>query len=106
MGQELATIYSFLSTLFEETTFDVPFVIDSPCGKMDSDVRDQVGQMIPEFFEQIVIFIINTEKEGFVDGLETHKETKKQYITVRAIMLYIHKIYCIYTIYLVHIQHI
>ena len=82
MGQGLATVYSFLSSLFEDTKFDVPFVVDSPAHNMDTGVSLHVGRMIPKVFEQIVIFIIDREKAGFVDGLEDHSDKKIQYLTI------------------------
>jgi hypothetical protein len=75
-GQSLAVAYSFLSTLFEESPYKVPFVIDSPAGSLDIKVRREVSQLIPNLFQQMVIFIISSERRGFIDGIEKFNDIK------------------------------
>ena len=79
-GQSLAVAYSFLATLFEESPYSVPFVIDSPAGSLDIQVRREVSKLIPSLFNQLVIFIISSEREGFIDGIEANDNV--QYYTI------------------------
>ena len=79
-GQSLAVAYSFLATLFEESPFTVPFIVDSPAGSLDIQVRREVSKLIPNLFNQFIVFIISSERDGFIDGIETFKEV--QYYTI------------------------
>ena len=80
-GQGLATTYAFLSTLFSQSPCEVPFIIDSPAGSLDIDVRSEVGRAISkDMFEQMIIFVISTERLALVDCIE--ENVKPQYITV------------------------
>ena len=79
-GQTLAVAYAFLSTLFEDSVHKVPFVIDSPAVSLDFEVRREVSELLPKLFEQLVIFILSPEREGFLDGLE--ESGKVQYCTL------------------------
>jgi DNA sulfur modification protein DndD len=84
-GQSLSVAYAYLSTLFEDSQVDMPFVIDSPAVSLDHKVRREVATIISGLFDQLVTFIISTEKEGFVQNLEPqqHKGTADiQYYTV------------------------
>jgi hypothetical protein len=68
-GQSLAVAYAFLATLFEDSSHKVPFVVDSPAGSLDLEVRREVSNLIPQLFPQLVVFILSSERDGFVDGL-------------------------------------
>lgn len=70
-GQSLSVAYAYLSSLFEDSRVDVPFVIDSPAVSIDYDKREQVAHMISNLFDQLVIFVISPERERFVDQLES-----------------------------------
>lgn len=78
-GQGLAVGYAFLSTLFDRSPLDVPFIVDSPAGKLDFEVREEVASTVPELFGQLIVFIISTERDGFVKPLATED---KQFYTV------------------------
>jgi DNA sulfur modification protein DndD len=80
-GQHLAVAYSFLSTLFEDSPHEVPFIVDSPAGSLDLKVRFEVGSLVPKLFAQLVIFIISSERTEFVRGIEQSKDV--QYYTVQ-----------------------
>jgi hypothetical protein len=84
-GQSLSVAYAYLSTLFEGSQVDMPFVIDSPAVSLDHKVRREVATIISGLFDQLVAFIISTEKEGFVQNLEPKKHDGAedvQYYTV------------------------
>ncbi|MDS0223464.1 AAA family ATPase [Haloarcula sp. S1AR25-5A] len=69
-GQSLSVAYAYLSTLFEGSQVDMPFIIDSPAVSLDHKVRREVATIISGLFDQLVAFVISTEKEGFVQNLE------------------------------------
>lgn len=79
-GQSLSVGYAFLSTLFEEGPLNVPFIVDSPAVSADLQVRREVADMVPNLFEQMIVFIISSERDGFVEGL--HPSGSTQYYTV------------------------
>jgi len=70
-GQSLSIAYAYLSSLFEDTAINVPFVIDSPAVSIDYDKSEQVAQIISNLFDQLIIFIISRERESFVDELQS-----------------------------------
>jgi len=67
VGQSLAIAYAYLSSLFHDSAHKLPFVVDSPVGSMGFPFRREVGTLIPSLFEQLVVFIISTERAGFVE---------------------------------------
>lgn len=81
-GQSLAVAYAYLSTLFEESEVDMPFVIDSPAVSLDHKVRREVAPIISGLFDQVVAFVISTEKSGFVENLDPDGEDDMKYYTV------------------------
>lgn len=81
-GQSLAVAYAYLSTLFEGSAVDMPFVIDSPAVSLDHKVRSEVAPIISQLFDQVIAFVISTEKEGFVEELEPATENDINYYTV------------------------
>jgi DNA sulfur modification protein DndD len=84
-GQSLSVAYAYLSTLFEDSAVDMPFVIDSPAVSLDHKVRQKVAPKISNLFDQLIAFVISTEKDGFVDHLAPQKHNGApdiQYYTV------------------------
>lgn len=80
-GQGLAVAYSFLGSMFEDSSLSLPFVVDTPAGPLDLDVRRRVSDVLPELFEQLVIFITSGEREAFVDRFHRMGDRVK-YLTV------------------------
>ncbi|GAA0646394.1 ATP-binding protein [Salarchaeum japonicum] len=70
-GQSLSIAYAYLSTLFEDSAIDVPFIIDSPAVSIDYEKRAEVAPIISDLFDQLVIFVISSERERFVDELDS-----------------------------------
>ena len=68
-GQTLAIAYAYICSLFEHSSFDFPFVVDSPAASMDLDVRREVAAVIPQLFKQLVIFVTSGEVAGFVEKM-------------------------------------
>jgi len=81
-GQSLSIAYAYLSTLFEDSALDVPFVIDSPAVSIDYEKRAEVAPIISDLFDQLVIFVISPERRSFVDELES---SDIQYCTIHKI---------------------
>jgi DNA sulfur modification protein DndD len=69
-GETLAVAYAFLATLFERADFRLPFVVDSPTGKIDFAIRREIGGFIPRLAEQFVAFTTSSERPEFVPALE------------------------------------
>lgn len=72
-GQSLAVAYAYLSTLFENSEADMPFIVDSPAVSLDHKVRSEVASTVSDLFDQLIAFVISTEKEGFVENLSAEK---------------------------------
>jgi hypothetical protein len=66
-GQSLAIAYAFLTSLFEQAPYRLPFIVDSPAGSLDIQVRREVAELIPALFEQMIMFVISSEREGFAE---------------------------------------
>ena len=66
-GQSLAIAYAFLTSLFEQAPYSLPFVVDSPAGSLDLEVRREVAELVPDLFNQLVMFLISSERDAFAD---------------------------------------
>lgn len=78
-GQKLAVCYAFLTALLAEAPARLPFIVDSPAVSLDLVLRQNVGALIPKIFDQLIIFVISSEREGFADSFEGRADT--QFIT-------------------------
>lgn len=79
-GQSLAVAYAFLASLFQDAPYRLPFVVDSPAVSLDTRVRREVADLIPSLFEQVIFFVISSEREGFADSFYGRAGTR--FITV------------------------
>jgi DNA sulfur modification protein DndD len=79
-GQSLAVAYAFLTSLLTEAPYKLPFIVDSPAVSLDTAVRRDVGELIPDLFDQMIMFVISSEREGFADAFY-HREGVR-YITL------------------------
>jgi|TARA_R110002050_G_scaffold10673_5_gene36354 DNA sulfur modification protein DndD len=66
-GQKLAVAYAFISALLKEANHELPFVVDSPAVSLDLEIRRTVGKLIQPLFDQMIMFVISSEREGFAD---------------------------------------
>jgi DNA repair exonuclease SbcCD ATPase subunit len=73
-GQKLSIAYAFLSTLFSESPHKLPFVVDTPAAPLDLEVRREVAEILPNLFDQTVVFITSGEKAGFAERLYTRND--------------------------------
>lgn len=81
-GQSLAIAYSFLGSMFETSTYELPFIVDSPAGSLDLSVRREVSRIIPHLFNQLIVFITSGEKKGFTEYFSTYGHNNVQFLTI------------------------
>ena len=79
-GQSLAVAYAFLTSLFEDAPYRLPFIVDSPAISLDVAVRREVGELVPELFDQMIMFVISSERPGFADAFYTRSGVR--YVTL------------------------
>ena len=80
-GQSLSVAYAFLTSLLAEAPFDLPFVVDSPAVSLDLDVRREVANIIPDLFNQMILFVISSEQTDFADTF--YKRDDTHYVSLR-----------------------
>lgn len=81
-GQTLALGYAFLLGLFEAGNLNLPFVVDSPTGALDKNVRREIAELLPTLSEQLVAFTTSSEYEQFVPVLDRAAHGDVQYLTM------------------------
>ncbi len=81
-GQKLAVCYAFLTALLADAPFRLPFVVDSPAVSLDLTLRKTVGALIPPLFDQLIVFVISSEREGFADSFKNRDDTTFYTISV------------------------
>jgi DNA sulfur modification protein DndD len=79
-GQSLSVAYAFLTSLLSAAPYRLPFVVDSPAVSLDTQVRREVGEVIPELFDQMIMFVISSERDGFADAF--YPRTDVKYLTI------------------------
>lgn len=75
-GQSLAVAYAFLTSLLADAPYQLPFIVDSPAVSLDTQVRREVGELIPDLFGQMIMFVISSEREGFADAFYSRKNVR------------------------------
>lgn len=75
-GQSLAVAYAFLTSLLADAPYKLPFIVDSPAVSLDTQVRREVGALIPGLFAQMIVFVISSEREGFAEAFYQRKAVK------------------------------
>jgi DNA sulfur modification protein DndD len=81
-GQTLSVAYAFLATIFNQSTYKLPFIVDSPAISLDLNVRREVASFIPDLFEQFFAFTISSERNGFIDTLHQTVNEEVHYLTL------------------------
>lgn len=79
-GQSLSVAYAFLTSLLSKAPYRLPFIVDSPAVSLDTEVRREVGEVIPELFDQMIMFVISSERDGFADAFYPRADVR--YLTV------------------------
>lgn len=82
VGETLSVGYAFLATLFNRSEHKLPFVVDSPAGSIDFDIRSKIGELIPKLTDQFIAFTISSERGRFVQPLKTASGNDTQFITL------------------------
>lgn len=82
VGETLSIAYAFLSTLFNRSEHQLPFVVDSPAGPIDLAVRPKIGELIPKLTSQFIAFTISSERERFVPRLKAASNGDLQFLTL------------------------
>ena len=83
VGETLSVGYAFLSTLFHRSEHhELPFVVDSPANPIDLDIRDTIGELVPKLSGQFIAFMISSERERFLTGIENSNKSEIQYLTL------------------------
>lgn len=82
VGETLSVAYSFLSTLFNRSEHQLPFIVDSPANPIDLRVRSKVAELIPRLTGQFIGFTISSERQGFLPQLEQAAPEQIQYLTL------------------------
>lgn len=80
-GQKLAIAYAFLTSLLADAPYQLPFIVDSPAVSLDTANRRQVGDLVPDFFNQMIMFVISSEREGFAEAFYD-RPNDVRYLTV------------------------
>jgi DNA sulfur modification protein DndD len=81
-GQTLALGYAFLLGLFDAGQVGLPFVVDSPTGALDKNVRREIAELLPRMSQQLVAFTTSSEYEQFVPVLDRAAKGDVQYLTM------------------------
>ena len=81
-GQTLSVSYAFLATLFNQSTNQLPFIVDSPAISLDLNVRTEVANLVPSLSEQFLAFTISSERQGFIDTLHQVATQEVKYLTL------------------------
>lgn len=84
VGENLSVAYAFLSTIFRRADqHSLPFIVDSPAGPIDADVRREVGSLVPKLSHQFIAFTISTERMSFLEAMEdATKQGEIDYFTL------------------------
>ena len=84
VGETLSVGYAFLSTLFSRADqHELPFIVDSPAGSADFDIRTKIGALVPRLAGQFIAFMISSERKQFLDGLiKEAGDESIQYLTL------------------------
>jgi DNA sulfur modification protein DndD len=81
-GETLTIGYAFLSTLFDRSDYQLPFIVDSPANPIDLDIREKIGEIIPKLSDQFIAFTISSERPGFVEALHDEVGSDVKFLTL------------------------
>jgi hypothetical protein len=81
-GETLTIGYAFLSTLFDRSDYQLPFIVDSPANPIDLDIREKIGRIIPKLSGQFIAFTISSERPGFVEALHDEVGSDVKFLTL------------------------
>ena len=84
-GGQLVLALSFMTALNSLSGFGLPIVIDTPMGRLDDEIKENIGKYLPEYTKnkQVTLLVTGTEySESFRKGIRDHvgKEYELNYI--------------------------
>ncbi|WP_075632283.1 hypothetical protein [Novacetimonas hansenii] len=79
-GQSLSIAYAFITSLLSAAPYKLPFIVDSPAVSLDTRVRREVGEVIPQLFDQMIMFVLSSEKDGFAEAFYPREDVR--YMTI------------------------
>jgi DNA sulfur modification protein DndD len=82
VGEQLSIAYAFLSTLFNRSDQQLPFVVDSPAGAIDLATRRRISKLVPNLSRQFIAFTISAERQDFVPNLKVATNGSMQCLTL------------------------
>lgn len=62
-GTQLTLALSFITALNNLAGFKLPIVIDTPLGRLDDDIRYNLGKFLPEYTKDIQVLLLTTGNE-------------------------------------------
>lgn len=84
-GGQLVLALSFMTALNSLSGFGLPIVIDTPLGRLDEPIKENIGKYLPEYTKnkQVTLLVTGSEySEAFRKGIRNHvgKEYELNYI--------------------------
>lgn len=62
-GTQLTLALSFITALNSLAGFKLPIIIDTPLGRLDDDIRYNLGKFLPEYTKDIQVILLTTGNE-------------------------------------------
>ncbi|WP_042708476.1 AAA family ATPase [Methanobrevibacter wolinii] len=62
-GTQLTLALSFITALNNLAGFELPIVIDTPLGRLDNDIRNNLGKFLPKYTKDKQVILLVTENE-------------------------------------------
>ncbi len=65
-GTQLTLALSFITALNSLAGFELPIVIDTPLGRLDNDIRNNLGKFLPKYTQdkQVILLVTGNEYSG------------------------------------------
>lgn len=98
-GEKLVLALSFVAALNTISGFELPFIIDTPMGRLDHEMKTNISKTLPEYVEgnQVALLVTGEEytdtfREGIIDNVgkeyvievnETDKGTESKIVMVK-----------------------
>lgn len=73
-AQNIIVAYSFVRAVLEEATIEFPLIVDHPFTNVDYGNRKYLGSKLTTLMHQFIGFLIDTEREGFLQGVDESNE--------------------------------
>jgi DNA sulfur modification protein DndD len=74
-AQNIIVAYSFVRAVLEEATIEFPLIVDHPFTNVDFPNRKYLGSKLTTLMHQFIGFLIDTEREGFLQGVDESGES-------------------------------